>query len=188
MKVILPIGAVLLIGLIFLIGDDRNAVVDAETAADVAMLGAGLKLDNPRFAGVTDDGDPFVVTADWALPDGAMPDRIDLEKPKGEVRLGDGLTVNVIADTGQMQRKDEKLHLMGEVEVISSDGYTARTERVELDLARKSAKAPQTIVAEGPRGRLEADQMRVDSVDPDSRDVVMHFEGNVRLRILPKQD
>lgn len=188
MKVVLPIGALALIGLIFLTGEDRNAVVDAETAADVAVLGAGLKLNNPRFAGVTDDGDPFVVTADWALPDGAMPDRIDLEKPKGEVRLSDGLTLNVIANSGQMRRKDDELHLMGDVELISSDGYTARTEIVELDLASKSAKVPQAVAAEGPLGQIEADTMRVNTVTPEQRDVVMFFEGNVRLRILPQRD
>ena len=186
MKIALPVGAVVLIGLIFLTGEDRQAVVDAETAADVAMLGAGLKLDKPRFAGVTDNGDPFVVTADWALPDGAMPDRIELEKPKGEVRLGDGLTLNVEANSGQMRRKDDELHLNGAVELVSSDGYTARTERVELDLARKSAKAPEAIHAEGPRGNIRADTMRMTTAAPDSRDVIVHFEGNVRLQILPQ--
>lgn len=188
MKIALPVGAMILIGLIFLTGEDRQAVVDAETAGDVAMLGAGLKLEKPRFAGVTDTGDPFVVTADWALPDGAMPDRIDLEKPKGEVRLGDGLTLNVEANTGQMRRKDDELHLNGEVELISSDGYTARTERVELDLAQKSAKAPQAIQAEGPRGNIRADTMRMKTAAPGSRDVVVFFEGNVRLQLLPKSN
>ncbi|MEM7060761.1 MAG: LPS export ABC transporter periplasmic protein LptC [Pseudomonadota bacterium] len=188
MKIVLPIGALILIGMIFLTGEDRNAVVDAETAADVAILGAGLKLDNPRFAGVTDSGDPFVVTADWALPDGAMPDRIDLEKPKGEVRLSNDLTVNVVANSGQMRRKDDELHLSGEVELVSSDGYTARTENVQLDLARKSATVPGAVSAEGPRGRIEADKMRMDTIDADRRDVVLFFEGNVRLRILPSQN
>ena len=188
MKIVLPVGAVVLIGAIFLTGEDRNAVVDAETAADVAMLGAGLKLDNPRFAGVTDDGDPFVVTADWALPDGAMPDRIELEKPKGEVRLGNGLTVNVVASSGQMHRKDDELHLMGEVELVSSDGYVARTERVELDLAQKSATVPQEVQAEGPRGNIRADKMRMQAAAPETRDVIVFFEGNVRMQILPKQN
>ncbi len=73
LKVLLPIGAVLLIGMIFMFGRERAGVIDAEQAADMAALGAGLRLDNPRFAGVTEDGDPFVVTADWALPDGPSP-------------------------------------------------------------------------------------------------------------------
>ena len=188
MKILLPIGALLLIGMIFLTGEDRQAVVDADTAAGVAMLGAGLKLDNPRFAGVTDDGDPFVVTAEWALPDGAVPDRIDLEKPKGQVRLGDGLTVNVVADTGQMRRREDELHLMGAVELISSDGYVARTERVELDLASKSAIVPQEVQAEGRLGNIRADGMRMRTATPETRDVVVFFEGNVRLRILPRQN
>ena len=69
MKVLLPLGAILLIGMIFMFSRDRPAVFDAEQAAEMAALGAGLRLDNPRFAGVTDDGDPFVITAEWALPE-----------------------------------------------------------------------------------------------------------------------
>lgn len=186
MKIALPIAAVCLIALIFFTGRDRNAVVDARTAADVAALGAGLKLDNPRFAGTTDAGDPFVVTADWALPDGAMPNLVGLEKPKGEIHLGNGLSVTVEAKTGEMRRKDEQLHLLGDVDLRTSDGYRARTRRVELDLANKTAVVPGPVQAAGPRGELEADSMRVDRATPETRDVVVRFEGNVRLRILPK--
>lgn len=185
MKIVLPLAALVLIALIFFTGRDRNAVVDVETAGDVAALAAGLKLDNPRFAGTTDGGDPFVVTADWALPDGAMPNLVDLEKPKGEIHLGNGLTLTVTAKTGEMRRKDEQLHLVGDVDLKTSDGYRARSARVELDLASKSALVPGPIEAEGPRGQLAANSMRVDPTAPDSRDVVVRFEGNVRLRINP---
>ena len=186
MKIALPIAALGLIALIFFTGRDRSAIVDARTAADVARLGAGLKLDNPRFAGTTDDGNPFVVTADWALPDGAMPNLVDLERPQGELHLDDGLTLTVAARTGEMRRETEQLHLLGDVDLRTSDGYRARTERVELDLARKTAKAPGPVSAHGPRGELHADSMRVDPARPDSRDMIVRFQGNVRLRILPQ--
>ena len=185
MKIILPIGAVVLIVLIFLSGRDRGAIVDMRSAADFATLGAGLKLDNPRFAGVTDDGDPFIVTADWALPDGAMPDLIDLERPRGELRFEDGLVVNVRSKAGKMFRADEKLHLNGDVEAESSDGYRASTQLIELDLATKSAVVPGTVRAEGPRGDIVADRMRVDRASPDSADLIVRFEGNVRVRYRP---
>lgn len=181
MKVVLPIMAASLIILIFLIGTDRDAVIDLGDARNAAVLGAGLKLENPRFSGTTEDGDPFVVTARSALPDGAMPDQIDLDTPAGEIRLGDGLHLTVEAEDGRMFRKDERLHLMGDVTVVTSSGYTATTQRVEMDLAAKTAVAPGAVAAEGPMGSVRADRLKVDRATPETRDVTLRFEGNVKL-------
>jgi len=186
MKVVLPFFAFILIGLIFFTGSDRGAVIDLENAADAAMLGAGLKLENPRFAGVTDDGDPFILTARSALPDGATPDRIDLEHPTGEVRLSDGITLVVTAADGRMYRKSEQLHLSGGVEMETSNGYRAVTQVVALDLAAKTAVAPGAIEATGPRGDIRADRMQVRRMGKDNRDVAVRFEGNVRVIYRPK--
>lgn len=184
MKVVLPIGAVLLIGLIFLTGKERGGVLDTSNA-DLAVLGAGLRLDNPRFAGVTDDGEPFVVTADWALPDGAMPDRVELEAPEGEIRLSDGRTVNVTSQSGEMFRNDELLNLTGEDVLQTSDGYRVETDRVEMDLDAKSASAPSRVVASGPRGGIEADTVEVASQSGDGKAMIIRFDGNVRVTWLP---
>src|SRR5690625_2346585 len=81
MKILLPIGALVVIGAIFLIGRDRATIFDVDTAAQLARVSTGMRLENPRFSGLTDDGDPFVITGDWALPDGAAPNRIILENP-----------------------------------------------------------------------------------------------------------
>jgi len=186
MKIALPDSAFILIGLIFFTGSDRGAVIDLENAADAAMLGAGLKLENPRFAGVTDDGDPFVVTARSALPDGAMPDRIDLERPTGEVRMGDGITLVVTAADGRMYRKSEQLHLSGGVELETSNGYRAVTQAVALDLSSKTAVAPGEIEANGPRGGIRSDRMEVRRSGEENRDVTVRFEGNVRVIYRPK--
>lgn len=178
MKVALPVGAILLIGMIFLVGRERAAVFDADSAAQLAAVGTGMRLDSPRFSGVTEDGDPFVVTADWALPDGAMPDRIDLEKPVGELQMDDQ-TVTVTAATGELFRKEERLHLSGDVLLETSDGYRVRTPSVEVDMAAKTAEAPQRLHAQGPRGGVEADRVRVLRGGKD--DMTVRFEGNVRV-------
>lgn len=185
MKLALPAGAVVLIGLIFLTGSDRRAVIDVGTA-DAVALGAGLKLENPRFAGVTDQGDPFVVTARSALPDGPVPDRIDLERPRGEMRLGNGLRLTVTARDGRMFRKAEKLELGGTVELRTSTGYRAVTDRVTLDLATRTAVAPARVRASGPRGNLRADRLRIRQTGDRKGDLTMRFEGNVRLVLKPE--
>ena len=181
MKVALPIAAIGLIFLIFLMGKDRGAVIDLSDARNAAALGAGLKLENPRFAGKTENGDPFVLTARSALPDGAMPDQIDLDAPTGEIRLRDGIKLIVEANDGRMYRKDEKLDLMGNVTLVTSNGYKARTDRVNLDLATKTVVAPGAVSAEGPNGSIRADRLKVNRATPEDRDVTIRFEGNVKV-------
>ena len=185
MKVVLPIGALVLIGLIFVQGDDRGAVIDMQSAADAAILGAGLTLENPRFAGTTEDGQPFIVTAKSALPDGAVPNRIELDQPSGEVRLGDGMILTVTATSGEMFRKDELLHLNGDVTLVTSNGYRAETETVELDIAAKSAVVPHRVHAVGPRGGISADRMEVSQATGAKRLLNALFEGNVKVVFQP---
>jgi lipopolysaccharide export system protein LptC len=184
MKVLLPIAALLLIGMIFVFGRERAAVIDAEQAADMVALGAGLRLDNPRFAGVTEDGDPFVLTADWALPDGASPDRVGLEKPIGEVHMGGDTVVTVRASTGEFFRSDERLNLQGAVVVETSDGYRLETPRVEVDIGAKVVVAPERLHATGPRGGIEADRVRVVRGQRAEGSTVL-FEGDVRVTWQP---
>jgi lipopolysaccharide export system protein LptC len=186
MKVALPIGAVLLIGMIFMFGRERATIYDGEQVAELAVLGTGLRLERPRFAGVSEDGDPFVVTAEWALPDGAAPDRIDLEKPVGELYLQDETVVTVRAATGELFRATERLNLNGDVVLETSDGYRIETPRVEVDLEGKTAFAPTRLSATGPNGGVEADQVRVVR-GGGSRNSTIRFEGNVRVTWQPEE-
>lgn len=183
MKIALPIGALVLIGAIFLVGRERAAVFDPGTAAQLAAMGTGMRLDNPRFSGMTEAGDPFVVTAEWALPDGTVPNRIDLEKPIGELQMGEQ-TVTVTAASGELYRQDERLSLTGDVVLETSDGYRIETPSVEVDLAAKTAEAPDRLHAAGPRGSIEADRVQVVRGEGED-EVTLRFEGNVRVNWLP---
>lgn len=184
MKVLLPICALVLIVMIFLSGRSREAATGIENAATAAALGAGLRLENPRFAGVTENGEPFVITAASALPDGASPDRVDLEQPNGELRLGDGRTLTVNSGSGEYFRSQERLILREAVTLKTSDGYEVTTDGVDMDLEGRVAVTDGPISASGPAGDLEADAGRLETT-ADQKTVILHFEGNVRLRLNP---
>ena len=70
-------------------------------------------------------------------------------------------------------------------EYKTSDGYRVVTDRVELDLDNKSAFAPGHVKATGPRGAIEADQVTIDSNGGQKGQVMMRFEGNVRVQYDP---
>lgn len=187
MKVLLPILAVILIGLIFLSGRTRDAVVVTENITNAAALGAGLKLENPRFAGATENGDPFVVTAASALPDGAAPDRVDLDQPTGELHMGSDRIITVTSKTGRLFRKSERLMLEGDVLLVTSDGYTVKTEAVDMDLDNRSAVLPKAVAATGPSGSISANSVRIESAGSGGN-LIVFFTGDVRVTLNPNAE
>ena len=188
MKVALPLGAVALLAALYLGARDGGDVSDVFTAEELARLGAGMRLENPRFAGVTDAGEPFTVRADWAVPDGAMPRVIDLERPRAEIGLKDGRTVTVVAAEGRLNRRRETATLTGGVTLETSDGYRIETARVRVDFAEKTARAPGAVTAEGPRGSIEAGSMRAEGGPEGLADGQIWFENRVRLVFIPRED
>lgn len=187
MKIALPIIALLLIVAIFLSGRERGGIVDLRTATDGAALAVGLQLENPRFTGVTKRGEPYVLTAATAVPDGAKPNLIDLDAPTGEITLRDQRQLTVTARVGQMFREDERLDLEGDVVLVTSDGYRVETEKVEMDMANKTAEAPGEVRAAGPRGSIRSNTVRLrQGVEGDGSAIIV-FDGNVKLIFRPEE-
>lgn len=185
MKVLLPLAALALIGAIFLSARDKGELSDLFSAEELATLGAGLKLDNPRFAGVTSKGESFSVQAEWALPDSALPKIIDLEKPSGNIEMADGRRLTANAATGRMLREQKILVLQGSVAVDSSDGYHLTTDRLEFDLDGKTAVAPGPVAGTGPRGHIEAGSLRAEAGPDGGGGGKIWFENRVRLVFSP---
>lgn len=187
MKIALPLAAVALIAAIFLSARDRGELTDLFTPEELARLGAGLRLENPRFAGVTPTGEAYVVRADWALPDTAMPRIITLERPRGEIQLADGRTLAVTANQGELDRRRKSALLEGDVTAESSDGYRIETDRIEVDFDARTARAPGPVTAHGPRGSIEAGSMRTEGGPGDLADGQIWFENRVRVVFIPAQ-
>ena len=185
MKVVLPLSAAALIAAIFLSAREKGDLTDLFTAEELATLGAGLKLANPRFVGVTSRGEPFAFRADWALPDSAMPRIIDLERPQGNIEMTDGRKISVRAATGRMLRVTELLVLRGGVVLDSSDGYHIETELLEFDLDTKTVTAPGPVTGTGPGGRIEAGSFRATAGSDGSLGNTIWFENRVRLVFIP---
>lgn len=185
MKVLLPLGAVAVIAALFLSAQKKGDLTDIFTAEELVTLGAGLRLDNPRFAGVTEEGEPYAIRADWALPDSAMPRLVDLERPRAEIELKDGRTIAASASTGRMRREEKTLVLEGGVVLDTSDGYRVESNLIEIDLAAKTANGPGPVSGTGPNGEIQAGSFRVSAGKDGERDGKIWFENRVRLVFIP---
>ncbi len=183
MKVLLPLGAVALIVAMFLI--PRESSQQFLTADEMARLGAGLVLDNPRFSGATDSGEPFEVVAKSALPDGPMPDLIELDSPVGRIVTGDHGLVTASAESGIFSRAAETLELIGGVTIVTEDGYEFRTETAFFEIGARALSTPGEIRASGPMGSIEAGKMRAVQSDGEEGLARIWFENRVHMVIIP---
>ena len=188
MKVALPLSALALIAAIFLSARGSGELTDIFTPEELAKLGAGLRLENPRFAGMTDEGEPYVVRAEWALPDSAMPRRVELEKPRGEIQLSDGRTLLITADEGELDRRRKTVVLGGGVTLETTDGQRMETALVLIDLEAETVHAPGPVTATGPRRVIEAGSMRAAAGKGGLDDGKIWFENRVRVVFIPAQD
>jgi lipopolysaccharide export system protein LptC len=184
LKVLLPLAAVAVIAVLFVSAQKSSDLTEIFTAEELVALGAGLRLDNPRFAGVTPEGEPFAIRAEWALPDGAMPHFVDLERPEGEIELNDGRTLSASADTGRMHREQKTLVLKGTVVLDTSDGYHIETGQLEIDLDAKTAKGPGPVSGSGPDGAIDAGSFRAEAGEAGAGDGKIWFENRVRLVLI----
>lgn len=184
-KTILPVVALGLIGLIFVMGREQGDIGDLFSAEELARLGTGLRLDNPRLAGIADGELPYELTAAAAMPDGPMAQVIELEAPEGEVRAPDR-TYAASAARGVLDRRENRLTLEGGVSASTSDGWKARAPGAVIDLEGQTATGTGRLVANGPNGALEAGGFSVES-GGDTGAPVLHFKNGVRVLFTPPE-
>lgn len=186
MKILLPVVAVALIATLFAVGRDQAERSSLLSPQEIAALGAGLTLENPRFAGHTEDGLPYVISADTAQPEGAVPNRIQLTRPTGELTLENGVVVTGEAVAGTLMRKADKLHLFGGTVFETSDGYRFETRRVVLDFGERTVKTRHPVHGTGPAGSIEAGRMEIVEEPDGTGDRRIFFNDEVRVIFIPK--
>lgn len=188
-KFALPAIALLTFGSLFVFSSARFSEGISFDGVDLSALQEGLRLSNPRFTGATNRGEPFTVTAEWALPDGPRPSRIELSAVAGEINLIDGRVVTLSAATGVMEPRTNVLTLSDGVRFASSDGYLVTARGARLDAEAEVLTATGDVLAEGAIGRITADSMRAErhgsasAPDGAEKDAYIWFENRVKVRI-----
>jgi lipopolysaccharide export system protein LptC len=182
LRVALPVAAAALLLAVFLF--PRSVLFERIGLSGVAFDPAdGLRLLNPRFTGTTDDGQPYSLTADWALPDGPDPTLVTLGPLQGQLSLDTGQVLNLEGAGGHFRPKDRTTRIEGGVTVTSSDGYRATLSAVDIDIGAGTLFGTGPVAGQGPLGSITADSMRA-ARRGDGR--YIWFEGRVRVIVTPQ--
>jgi lipopolysaccharide export system protein LptC len=139
-----------------------------------------LAMMKPRLTGSDQSGNPFVITADAAIQQGANARKVELRKVEADMTLEKDRWLNASATRGLVDMTKGALTLTGGIAMYSDDGYELHTERANVDLRKGIFRGPGEVTGQGPTGTLRADSFELDRV---SKQISLH--GHVHMTINP---
>ena len=120
----------------------------------VSQTGLAPRMDNPRFEGATDAGDTFKVTGTAAIQQ--SPALIVVEKVNGELIRKNGAWLSLNADRAEYYQSENRLVLMGNVNIMNDQGYNIVTNAARVNTASMHVVGDGQVQGTGPTGALSA--------------------------------
>lgn len=191
LKWVFPISALLLVGSIFVFSNTqklREGLIIAD--AKLIELATGQKITNPHFSGVTKSGDAFSISAEWAMPDGPKPDKVELSKPRTTINFTNGRTMRTNAGTGALNLITSEAVLADGVDLKTTNGYSAKTAAVHMNFESGNVVSDGPVHADGPVGSIEAGSMTLTQnlhLNPAGNAVLL-FKNGVKLIYKPQEN
>jgi len=186
MKIILPLLALGLLSTLFLISRNVDPTknipitdIDLEQRAD--YLGA----TNPSFAGMTNRGDRVSVRAEQAKPGARDPEHLLAEGVVAKLNLISGTVIDITSDHAEMNQSKFTANLQGDVNVVTTNGYDLKTERLNARLDTLYAETPGPVEGSAPVGTLSAGRMVLDT-DQETGAAHLLFTDGVKLLYTPQ--
>ena len=185
LRIALPILALVLVAAFFF--NTRSNQVDEaflDDFKDISASAEELRMASPRFTGIDDKGKPFEITADAALQSTRAKDVVSLDRPRAVQGETKESTV-VTAEKGVYRSDVNILELKDDVTLehdVGADSYLFRSPSATVSIKDEVVTSDAGVGGKNSDGStLSADRMK--AYNAEGRVV---FEGNVRMRILPK--
>jgi len=175
-KYALPLVALALLSSIALWPELTRSLANGRvTWRHLAMVVAGTgEIVAPRYHGLDERGRPYMVSADTAERAGS--ERLNLNRPRGDVTLAGGTWIQVQARQGVFMQHLDELDLQGDVTLYRQDGTTMTSRTATINVKQGAAASDDDTHAEGPFGVLDAQGFTL--VDKGG---IIQFHGPARL-------
>lgn len=183
LKVTMPILALAILSTLFLFArhiDYEGNLPFAEI--DLDQMANDPRLTKPEYTTMTTDGAAVRIVADNARPGATAQDPVDIDEVLAVYDTDRGATITVRSDRGSFDTTGGILDLAGRVVLVTSDGYTFRSERLVSSLGTTDVTADGPVVTDAPLGRIESGAMRLTGTEGSKRLV---FNEGVRLLYQP---
>ena len=158
-------------------------VTSAKSAKDVPELSAKKSvLVRPIFTGYDKQKQPYSVSAKTATQDEDNPELVHLDEVKGELKLrGSGDLILMTSESGLYSSETKKLDLLGNVRMISTGKYSAKTKAAKVNMTQKYLRSDDPVVVVFSAGTVKSNGVEL----WDAGERILFFNG-VKLHIPPQ--
>lgn len=185
LKIALPIMALGLLSTLFLLARDIDSSASIPFAKiDIEERAKTQQVTAPNFSGVTKTGDLIAFSADVAKPDPEISGRMYAEKVDARIDMTSGAQLTISAETAMIDTPSDRAVLSGGVTIITSSGYTLRTNELTTGIRTMSAESQGEVLAEGPVGTFTAGKMKI-TTNPGTKTSYLVFTNGVKLVYKP---
>ena len=181
LKVVLPMIALLLLGMMFMMTKNVPELTEIPFASGaVKERIKSEQVAKPNYMGMTKDGDVLNVYADTLTPENEEMSALLVTRPKSEIRTKDGRVIHLISDSGLIRNEANLLSLEGDVEILTSDGYQFYAQKADVRLDQTWAFAFGSVRGLGPGGTFRAGSLEIKrSSETDA--LKFHLKGRVKV-------
>jgi lipopolysaccharide export system protein LptC len=164
LRVALPVGAIfgaaVIVGMATVLDPLRALAKLPLNIGGLVVSGTTIVMQQPRFAGFTQDARPYLVTAEHAAQDLTDPDRIKLDQIRATVDLKDSGNIELLAHSGVFERKAETLTLMQRI-MITSSAYRASLTEAVINVRNGHVVSDKPVEVSMIQGTLKANRLEI---------------------------
>ena len=148
------------------------------TFKDIQILGNDLTMTHPRLAGVDEEGDPYIVTAEVAIQDRLNAKLARLRNVQADVTLKGGKWMTGTAPAGVLDAAKKLLTLTGAVDIFSDNGSEAHTTAAVIDMDTGMITGNHVVRGQALLGTYRADRFKI-----DRQKKLVYLYGNVHMTV-----
>jgi len=186
LKVLLPLAAILLLSMVFLLSRSIETNVSGPfSEQDISARVKSQLVTQPHFRGTTRNGEDIqieAVRASRGTADSA-PTALQL---KGRYGLTNGGVITLDSDTGTLRPDKGQATFSGDVVITTTDGIRVTTDQLNTSLDEIRGDTPGLVQGVGPIGKFSAGRMSFGAEKSDGPVHILFTDG-VKLLYEPQK-
>jgi len=181
LKVVLPLVAILLLGMMFMMTKNVPELTEIPFASGALKeRSKSEQVAEPNYMGMTKEGDMLNVFAETLKPKNEEMSDLLAMRPKSEIITKEGRMIQLASNSGLLYDDKGLFSMEGAVEIVTSDGYQLNAEKVDVKLDQTWAFAYGPVNGVGPSGTLSAGSLEIKR-SPETDALKLYFKGRVKV-------
>ena len=162
LKIVFPLVAILLLGAMFMMTERVPELSEIPfSSGSLKERSERDQVAEPNYMGMTREGDVLNIFAKEMTPKNDVMSEVFADRPSSQIKLKEGRIININSNSGLLKNDSETMTMKGDVEIITSDGYSLNASKLDVKLDQTWAFAYGPVRGLTPAGTLTAGSLEI---------------------------